>query len=350
MSFAKITVSTLALVAVSATAAAAQSRDNVQVAGSSTVLPYANIVAEAFGAETDFATPVVEGGGSSTGRRLLCEGVGEGTIDIANSSSLMRDSERETCAANGVTPIEVRFGYDGIVFASDIYGPSFAFEPVHWYIAIAANHFIDGELVPNTLTTWAEAAAIAQSLGIEGDLPDQDINTFIPGTNHGTREVFDENVILAGCEQGGFFEAMIEAGVDEDTAEEECMAIRTDGASVDIEGDYTQTLANLDSTPTGMGVFGLSFYENNTDRLQVATMSGVTPSTPTIASGEYPVSRPLQFYVKQEHIGVIPGLLEYVEFFISDEISGPGGPLSEYGLVPDPELAATQATVAALGQ
>jgi phosphate transport system substrate-binding protein len=99
-----------------------------------------------------------------------------------------------------------------------------------------------------------------------------------------------------------------------------------------------------------MGVFGLSFYENNTDRLQVATMSGVTPSTPTIASGEYPVSRPLQFYVKQEHIGVIPGLLEYVEFFISDEISGPGGPLSEYGLVPDPELAATQAMVAGLGQ
>ena len=218
-----------------------------------------------------------------------------------------------------MSPVEVRFGYDGIVFASDINGNSFAFEPVHWYIALAAEHFIDGELVANGLTSWAEVAAVAQSLGIEGDLPDQPINAFVPGTNHGTREVFDENVVLAGCEQGGFFDAMIAAGVDEDTAEEKCMALRTDGASVDIEGDYTQTLANLDSTPTGVGVFGLSFYENNTDRLQVATMSGIVPTTESIAAGEYPVSRPLQFYIKAEHIGVIPGLKEYVEFFLSDE-------------------------------
>ncbi|MBY6200292.1 substrate-binding domain-containing protein [Maritalea mobilis] len=341
MSLVKLSVSALAVAAVSATAAVAQGRDNVQIAGSSTVLPYANIVAEAFGAETDFATPVVEGGGSSTGRRLLCEGVGEGTIDIANSSSLMKDSEAEVCAANGVTPIEVRFGYDGIVFASDINGPSFAFTPADWYMALAAEIPMDGEMVANPNSSWAD---------VNGDLPDQAINAFIPGTNHGTREVFEENVILAGCEATGAFDAMVEMGMDEDAAEEACITLRTDGASVDIEGDYTQTLANLDSTPTGIGVFGLSFYENNTDRLQVATMSGITPSTETIASGEYPVSRPLQFYVKQEHIGVIPGLLEYVEFFISDEIAGPGGPLSEYGLVPDPELAATQEMIAALGQ
>ena len=338
-----LTASVLAITAVGTTAMA---RDAVQVAGSSTVLPYATIVAEAFGAETDFATPVVEGGGSSTGLRRFCEGVGEGTIDIANASRAIKQSEIEECAANGVTDIiEVRIGYDGIVFASDIDGPEFVFEPVHWYIAIANEHFIDGELVPNTLTNWTEVAAIAQSLGIEGDLPDQAINTFIPGTNHGTREVFDENVVLAGCEQGGFHAAMLEAGVDEDTAEEKCMAIRTDGVSVDIEGDYTQTLANLDSTPNGMGVFGLAFYENNTDRLQVATMGGVVPDVDTIASGEYPVSRPLYFYIKAIHIGVIPGLKEYAEFFMSDDIAGEDGPLAEYGLVADPELEATQALI-----
>ncbi len=335
----------IAVLAISSPAVLAQSRDTVQAAGSSTVLPYANIVAEAFGAETDFPTPVIEGGGSSTGRARLCEGIGEGTIDIANSSSLMSESERAACMEAGVTPLEVRFGYDGIVFASDINGPSFAFEPVHWHIALAAEHFIDGELIENDLTTWADVAEVAQSVGVEGDLPDQEINAFIPGTNHGTREVFDENVLLAGCEQGGFFDAMLEAGVEEDAAEDACMSVRTDGRSVDIEGDYTQTLANLESTPTGMGVFGLSFYENNTDRLQVATMSDVTPSTETIAEGEYPVSRPLQFYVKEEHIGVIPGLLDYVAFFISDEIAGPGAPLSEYGLVPDPELEEAQAMI-----
>lgn len=336
MSFTKVTVSVLAIAAVSATGAFAQSRDTVRAAGSSTVLPYANIVAEAFGAETDFATPVVEGGGSSTGRRLLCEGVGEATIDIANSSSLMKDSEKEVCAAAGVTPIEVRFGYDGIVFASDINGPSFAFTPADLYGALAAQLVVDGALVANPNTNWNQVRA---------DLPSQDINVFVPGTNHGTREVFDEKVIIAGCEESGAAEAMAAMGMDEDAVEEACVTLRTDGRSVDIEGDYTQTLANLESTPTGVGVFGLSFYENNTDRLQVATMSGVVPTVDAIASGEYPVSRPLQFYVKAEHIGVIPGLKEFVAFFVSDEIAGPDGPLAAYGLVPDPELAATQAMV-----
>lgn len=339
MSFAKLTVSTLAIAAISATAAAAQSRTNVSIAGSSTVLPYANIVAEAFGAEFDFDTPVVEGGGSSTGRRMLCEGVGEATIDIANSSSLMKDSEREVCAANGVTPIEVRFGYDGIVFASDINGASFAFTPSDIYLALAAEIPVDGAMVANPNANWTD---------VNADLPSQEINMFVPGTNHGTREVFDENVVLAGCEESGAAEALAAMGMDEDTVEDTCMTLRTDGRSVDIEGDYTQTLANLESTPLGIGVFGLSFYENNTDRLQVATMSGVVPTVDAIASGEYPVSRPLQFYIKAEHIGVIPGLKEYVEFFISNEIAGDGGPLAEYGLVPDPELAATQEMVSGL--
>lgn len=313
----KVTILAAALMLAAGTANA---RDVVSIAGSSTVLPYANIVSEAFGAEKDFPTPIVEGGGSSTGRRMLCEGVGTSTIDIANSSSLMKDSEKEVCAANGVTPIEVRFGYDGIVFASDINGASFTFTPEDIYKALNPEF---------GYTYWSE---------VNSAFPKQEILMLIPGTNHGTREVFEEKVLLAGCEA-------VHGPAETDEAEDACMETRTDGRSVDIEGDYTQTLAGLDSTPTAIGVFGLSFYENNTDRLQVATMSGVTPSTETIASGEYPVSRPLQFYIKQEHIGVVPGLLEYVQFFISDEIAGPGGPLSEYGLVPDPELAATQQMV-----
>ncbi|MDZ4068703.1 MAG: substrate-binding domain-containing protein, partial [Tabrizicola sp.] len=126
-----------------------------------------------------------------------------------------------------------------------------------------------------------------------------------------------------------------------------CNELRTDGRSVDIDGDYTETLARLDADKTAVGVFGLSFYQNNTDKLRVATMNGVVPSVETIAAGDYPVSRPLYFYVKKAHIGVIPGLKEYIEFFVSDEMAGPDGPLAEYGLVSDPELAATQAAVAA---
>jgi phosphate transport system substrate-binding protein len=326
--------SAIAIAALSATAASA--RDQVQISGSSTVLPYATIVAEAFGENFDFPTPVVEGGGSGAGRKKLCEGVGETTIDIANSSSRIKQSDIDNCAANGVDAImEVRIGYDGIVFASEIDGAEFAFTPSDWYNAIAAKVVKDGALVENANKTWADVNAA---------LPAQDILTFIPGTKHGTREVFDVKVIEAGCEASGAKAAFEAAGLD---ADKECLALRTDGVSVDIDGDYTETLSRLAANKNAIGVFGLSFYENNTDKLRVATMSGVLPSTETIASGDYPVSRPLYFYVKNAHLGVIPGLREYVNFFVSDDMAGPDGPLAAYGLVSDPELAATQAMVEA---
>ncbi|MBE0553105.1 MAG: substrate-binding domain-containing protein [Rhodobacteraceae bacterium] len=343
MSLSKISVSTLAILAASTFAASA--RDQLQIAGSSTVLPYATIVAEAFGENFDFPTPVVEGGGSGAGRKKLCEGVGEGTIDIANSSSRIKQSDIDLCATNGVTEImEVRFGYDGIVFASDINGADFALTPADVWGALAAEVAKDGAVAANTAKTWADVNAA---------LPAQDIMAFIPGTKHGTREVFDEKVLLKGCEDAGAYDAFVaaSAGADEDAKKEEahdkCLAVRTDGASVDIDGDYTETLARIDANKTAIGVFGLSFYENNTDKLKVATINGIVPSVETISKGEYPVSRPLFFYVKKAHIGVIPGLKEYVEFFLSDDMAGPDGELTAYGLVPDPELEATRAAVAA---
>ncbi len=334
---AKTTASALAIFAVSATAAAA--RDQVQVAGSSTVLPYASIVAEAFGENTDFPTPVVESGGSSAGLTRFCEGVGENTIDVANASRAIREKEIKACAENGVTDIiEVRIGYDGIVFASQQSGPAFtAFEPSDIFNALGAKVLVDGAIVDNPHQTWADFNA---------DLPAVDIAAFIPGTKHGTREVFEEKVLLIGCEDTGAMKAMIDGGMSEDDAEDACLNVRTDGKSVDIDGDYTETLARIDANANGIGVFGLAFYENNQDKLKVATMSGIEPTTATIASGEYPVSRPLFFYVKKAHIGVIPGLKEYAQFFVADQLAGPNGPLANYGLVSDPELAGTQKMIA----
>ena len=329
----KLTASVLAITAVSASVAAA--RDNVQVAGSSTVLPYASIVAEAFGENFEFPTPVVESGGSSAGLKRFCEGVGENTIDVANASRKIRDKEIKACAEAGVTDIiEVRIGYDGIVFASQLNGPDYTeFTEADIFNALAPRVLVNGQLVDNPNTKWSDFNA---------DLPEADILAFVPGTKHGTREVFEEKVIAKGCEDTGAFQAMIDGGMSEDDAEDACLAVRTDGRSVDIDGDYTETLARIDSNPNGIGVFGLAFYENNTDKLKVATMSGVEPTTESIAAGEYPVSRPLFFYVKKAHIGVIPGLKEYAEFFVSDDIAGPDGPLAEYGLVSDPELLETQ--------
>jgi phosphate transport system substrate-binding protein len=337
MSFLKFTVSSLAVAALSSGAASA--RDQVQITGSSTVLPYSTIVAEAFGENFDFPTPVVEGGGSGAGRQKMCLGVGANTVDIANSSSRISQKDLDTCAANGVAEVmEVRFGYDGIVFASAVDGPEFALTPTDVFNAIGAQVLKDGAIVANPNNTWKEVNAV---------LPEQNILVLTPGTKHGTREVFDTRVIIKGCEESGAMKAMMDGGMDEDAAEEACAKLRTDGKSVDIDGDYTETLARLEADKSAIGVFGLSFYQNNTNKLRVGTMNGVVPSAETIAKGEYPVSRPLYFYVKLAHIGVIPGLKEYVEFFVSNDMAGPNGPLAQYGLVSDPELAATQAMVAA---
>ncbi|MCE8024968.1 phosphonate ABC transporter substrate-binding protein [Halomonas desiderata] len=316
MSFKKSTLSMAIAASLAAgLSTAAQARDTIQIAGSSTVLPFASIVAEEFGGSfPQFNTPVVGSGGSGGGLRQFCQGVGENTIDIANSSRAIRSGELENCAANGVNDVlEVMFGYDGIVFASRADRGEFALTPQHVFAAAAAQIPQDGQLVANPYTRWSE---------IDSNLPDQEIVLVIPASNHGTREVFEEKVLHAGCDSYAEIEG------------DACNNLRGDGRIIEIAGDYTETLARLDAQADAVGVFGLSFYDQNRDRLQVATVDGVTPSLETIGSGEYPVSRPLFFYVKGEHLDVIPGLAEYTEFFLSDAISGFGSPLEDAGLIP----------------
>ena len=308
--------------AIQSGASMAQSRDTIQIAGSSTVLPFASIVAEEFGnAFPEFKTPVVGSGGSGGGLRQFCAGVGANTIDIANSSRRIRAAEVEACNAAGVNKIhEIQIGYDGIVFASSATKGDFALEPVHVFKAIAAQVAVDGKLVANPYRKWNE---------IDPALPDQPIALAIPASNHGTREVFQERVIEAGARQAGLPE------LDKEAAEKLRTTFRQD-VVVEIAGDYTETLARLQANPDTVGVFGLSFYDQNRDTLKVATVSGVTPSLETVASGDYPVSRPLFFYVKGEHIGTVPGIAEYVEFFLSDQMAGLGGTLETAGLIPAP--------------
>ena len=343
MSFFKLLTSAAILAALPATAAIA--RDQVHIAGSSTVLPYASIVAEAFGENTLFPTPVVESGGSSGGLKRFCEGVGTHTIDVANASRKIKPKEVNKCTEAGVTEIiEVKIGYDGIVFASDIGGSGFSFTQTDWFLALSDAILVDGAMVANPNKTWSQ---------VNATFPAQPLATYIPGTKHGTREVFEDNVILVGCKQTGAYDALLATGTGtgdkakEEAAKQACIRLRTDGLAIDIDGDYTETLTSINTNKNGIGVFGLAFYENNTDKLQVAPMAGIMPSTESIANGSYPVSRPLYFYIKKAHIGVIPGLKEYAEFFVSEDVAGPDGPLAEYGLVSDPELDATRAVVSA---
>ena len=311
-----------AAAAMTTVAAPAMARDTIQIAGSSTVLPFASIVAEEFGnAFGQFSTPVVGSGGSSGGLRQFCQGVGANTIDIANASRGIKSSEVASCAGAGVKQIlEIQFGYDGIVFASRADKGTFALEPKHIFAASAAQVPQDGKMVANPYTRWSQ---------IDSSLPNQEIILVIPASNHGTREVFEEKVIHEGCTAYAEIKSM-----DKDAQSKACLSLRQDGRIIEIAGDYTETLARLQAQADAVGVFGLSFYDQNRDRLKVATINGITPSLETIGSGEYPVSRPLFFYVKGEHIGVIPGIEQYVEYFLNDQVSGFGSPLEDAGLIP----------------
>ncbi|MEN9895262.1 MAG: hypothetical protein RIR97_1114 [Pseudomonadota bacterium] len=330
-----------ALFASAALAGVASARDQIQMAGSSTVLPFAKIVAESF-AETypDFKAPVVESGGTGAGLKEFCKGVGPETIDIANASRKIKDSEMETCKAAGVTDVlEVKFGYDGIVFATDKAFADLKLEPKDVYLAVAAEVIVDGKLVANPAKKWSD---------VNKDLPAVDIAAFIPGEKHGTREVFEQKLLDAGCAAAKAPEVIKTLITDEKAAAAKCHAVRKDGVAVDIDGDYSETLARIDSNKNAVGVFGLSFFENNADKLKVASISGVVPSGETVASGEYPVSRPLFFYVKKAHLGVIAGLKEYVNFFVSDAQVGPDSVSVEQGLIsmPADELKKVQAEIA----
>jgi len=312
-------------------AGAAQARNYVQIAGSSTVLPYARIVAEAFGdVYPQYKIPVIESGGSGAGIKEFCRGVGEGTIDIADSSRPIKDDELRLCAAVGVTAVQqVKIGYDGVVFATGMtQAKPWNIAPQDIYRALAGKLIVNGALRKNPYHKWNE---------LNPAFPAWDIAAYIPGEKHGTREVFEEKLMLQGCRDSGAYAQIKAMGKSDKAAGDMCIATRKDGPAMDIDGDYSETLARIIANPTGLGVFGLSFYENNADKLQLASVNGVMPSEKTIADGHYPVSRPLFMYVKKAHLGIVPGLGEYVSYFLSDKMIGPDGPLADYGLIPESE-------------
>lgn len=315
------TVVALALIGGVAITTAHAARDTIQIAGSSTVLPYASIVAEEFGHNfPQFKTPVVGSGGTSGGLKQFCNGVGDNTIDIANASRKIKSTELEACKKAGVNQIlEVKIGYDGIVFASNAKKSAFKLRPQHVFAALAAELPSNGKLVPNPYTRWNQ---------IDKSLPDEAITLVIPASNHGTREVFQEKMVEAGCESYEYFKKL-----DKDAQKKACSTFRKDGKVIEISGDYTETLARLKTSPNAVGVFGLGFYDQNKDKLRVATVNNVTPSEQTILNGSYPVSRPLFFYVKGDHLKSIKGLAQYTEYFISKKTSGKGSKLEKAGLI-----------------
>ena len=313
-------------IAVTASVNAAAARDQIQIVGSSTVFPFSTSVAETFGQNTSFKTPVVEATGSGGGMKLFCSGVGEATPDITNASRRIKEKEFKSCIANGVTPVEVKVGFDGIVLGSAKGGIELTLTRKQIFNALAKQVVVDGKLVDNPYKTWSE---------VDPSLPNIKIEVLGPPPTSGTRDAFVELAMEGGAKQIEMLAAKRKE--DKSAFKKIAHAVREDGAYVEAGENDNLIVQKLEANKNAVGIFGFSFLDQNSDKLRGATVEGAAPEFDLIADGDYPISRSLFFYVKKEHVGVIPGIAEFVAEFTEEDTWGDDGYLAEKGLIPLPE-------------
>ncbi len=319
------------LIAVAAATAlltgAAQARDQIRIVGSSTVFPFSTAVAEQFGKTTSFKTPVVESTGSGGGLKLFCAGVGVEHPDITNASRRIKSSEVKTCAKNGVTDIvEVKIGFDGIVLGNSKSGQQVTLSKEQVFRALAKQVPVDGKLVDNPYTTWKD---------IDASLPAIKIEVLGPPPTSGTRDAFLELAMEGGAKKIKMLADMRKA--DKKKFKAVAHSIREDGAFIEAGENDNLIVQKLEANPNAFGIFGFSFLDQNSDKIQGARIDGTAPTFDNIADGKYGVSRSMYFYVKKAHVGVIPGIREYVGEFTADRAWGPDGYLADKGLIPLPQ-------------
>ena len=304
-----------------AASAFAQGRDQIRIVGSSTVFPYTQAVAEQFSNATGNRAPVVESTGTGGGMKIFCGGVGPDHPDITGASRAMKASEYEACLGAGVDQVtEVLIGYDGLSIAHARSSPEIALSKAQIFRALAAEVEVDGEVVANPYTNWKQ---------IDASFPDSEITVFGPPPTSGTRDAFVELVMEQGCSE---FAAIM--ALDGERKSDVCQRMRQDGPFIEAGENDNLIVQRLVADPNAYGIFGFSFLYENLDKLKGVAVEGVAPSVETIADSSYPVSRPLFFYIKCAHVGVIPGLEEFIGEYVSEVSFGEGGYLSERGLIP----------------
>ena len=298
------------------------SRDQIKIVGSSTVYPYATVVAEKFGKGGKFKTPVIESTGTGGGMKLFCAGVGANHPDITNASRAIKPKEKTLCEKNGVTDIiEIVVGNDGISFAHSVNSPDADFTKEQLWRALAAKVDVDGKLVENPYKKWSD---------IDSSLPNKKIEILVAPPTSGTRDAWNSLVMAKGCTKTA--KSIYEA--DGKKAKKECVKIREDGYAVEAGENDTLIVQKLTSNPDAYGFFGYSYLVANKDKIKASAVNGVKPSLQGIQDYSYPIARPLFFYVKKAHVGVIPGIEEFLKEFTSKKAMSNRGYLAQIGLVP----------------
>jgi phosphate transport system substrate-binding protein len=295
----------------------AVARDQIKIVGSSTVYPYSTVVAERFGKQGKFKTPVVESTGTGGGFKSFCGGVGVQHPDMTGASRAIKKDEAELCIKNGVTEIiELPIGNDGLTFAHSVKGKDANFTTAQLWKAIAHDVVVDGKLVKNPYKNWNE---------IDKSLPAAKIEILVAPPTSGTRDAWDELVMGKGCDPE-FMKL---------TDKKNCTKYREDGAVIEAGENDTLIVQKLSSTPNAFGYFGYSYLVANKDKIKAAKINGIAPSVEGIQKYTYPVARPLFLYAKKAHANVIPGFKEFLAEYTGKTAVGATGYLFKVGLVPN---------------
>ena len=311
-----------------------EARESIEVVGSSTVYPFSTVVAERYGRASGKPTPKIESTGSGGGMKLFCSGVGTNYPDITNASRRIKMSEFKKCQGNGVKDIiEVQIGYDGIVIANSVDTKPMNLTRKDIFLALAAKvpGAADGELIDNPYTTWQQ---------VNPELPDAGIEVLGPPPTSGTRDAFAELAMEGGCKKIAWIAALKKT--DKNAFKQLCHTVREDGRYIEAGENDNLIVQKLEANPSALGVFGFSFLDQNADKVQGATIENVMPTFESIADKTYPISRPLFFYVKKAHVGVVPGIKGFLNEFTSEKAWGEDGYLAEKGMIPLPTAERTE--------
>tara|TARA_A100000164_G_scaffold375841_1_gene411663 strand:- start:403 stop:1425 length:1023 start_codon:yes stop_codon:yes gene_type:complete len=311
----------LSLLVAIAISSVASAREQIKIVGSSTVYPYATIVAEKFG-KSGFKTPVIESTGTGGGMKLFCAGVGVQHPDITNASRAIKSKEKALCAKNGVKDIvEIVVGNDGISFAHSVKGKDMNFTREQLWRALAHDVDVNGKLVKNPYKKWSD---------IDKSLPNKGIKILVPPPTSGTRDAWNSLVMKKGCSKVAV-DAYKAQGIK---PKKGCRKLREDGLAIEAGENDTLIVNKLAADPNMYGLFGYSYLVANKDKIKATKIEGKKPSLTSIQDYSYPIARPLFFYVKKAHIGTVPGIKEYLKEFTAKGTIGSKGYLTDIGLVP----------------
>ncbi|PIP01845.1 MAG: phosphate-binding protein [Zetaproteobacteria bacterium CG12_big_fil_rev_8_21_14_0_65_54_13] len=302
-------------------AGTAEARDQIKIVGSSTVYPFSSYTAEALGATTNFKTPVVESTGSGGGMKLFCAGNDLDTPDITNASRRMKAKEFSKCQKNGVKYItEMVVGYDGIAIAQSKEAAAIDLTRKELLLAVASKvpNKDESGLIDNPYHYWDE---------INAKMPHRKITIYGPPTSSGTRDAFEDMILKHNTKHWKVYN---------DAGFKKFHEIRQDGVYVPSGENDNLIVQKMTKDTTALGIFGYSYLAENADKIGAATIEGIAPAPVAVQNGSYKLSRSLYFYIKQSHIKKVPGMLEYANLFMSEQMIGDKGECAEIGLIPLP--------------